>query len=220
MVRKHTLCFLYVQGTLGMQRTPSVFYLAWQPPCNWLVWRTHRMWPCVVLPQETSSGRKAAQVSVILIILQSFSKTQGETSTASSFKDALLPWNAAAQLAWWTPQRLEGPDRNPQEERRRDRDFNQFLPRTPSPSGCCQGFSPFTLGKEESSFCCLSKLPLAPAALSFVREKAQTVFYCIVAMSPKLGTKVLERGPCYGIGSCGKDLGALLVCPGCCSNLI
>lgn len=58
-------------------------------------------------------------------------------------------WSATAQLACWTLQRLEGPDRNAQVERRRDRDTSQFLPRTPSPSGCCQIFSTFTLGKEE-----------------------------------------------------------------------
>lgn len=104
MVRKTKLSFLYAQSTLGIQRTPSGFYLAWQRPCNWLIWRTHKMWLCVILPQETSSGRKAAQVSVILIILQSFSKTQGKTSRASNFKEALLPWNAAAQLAWGTLQ--------------------------------------------------------------------------------------------------------------------
>lgn len=135
---------VYVQSTLGMQRMPSGFYLAYQPPCNWLVCRTHKMWPCVILPQETFTGSKAPQVSIILIFLQSFSKTQGKTSTVSNFEEALLSWNATAQLAWWTLQRLEWPDRNPQVERRRDRATSQFLPRTPSPSGCCQIFSTFT----------------------------------------------------------------------------
>lgn len=163
------------------------------------------MWPYVILPQEASSGRKAAQVSIILIIRQSFSKTQGQTSTAANFKEALFPWNAAAQLAWQTLQRLEGPDRNPQVERRRDRDTSQLLPRTPSSSGCCQGFSPFTLGKEEKLS--LSKLA-SGLHCPFLCQRESTnsiLLYCSHVSQTR--NKSFGTGPCFGIGSSGKDLG-------------
>ena len=74
---------------------------------------------------------------------------QSKTSTASNFKEAFLPWNEAAQLAGQALQRLEGSDRNPLVERRKDGNTSQFLPRTPYPSGCCQDFSPFTSRKGE-----------------------------------------------------------------------
>lgn len=70
-----------------------------------------------------------------------------------------------------------------------------FFPGLLPTQGAAKASPFYSRERRAASFVFLVNWPLAPTALPFVREKAQIVFFHIVAMSLKLGTKVLELGP-------------------------
>lgn len=175
------------------------FYLAQQQPCCQLVWRTPKIRLCVISPQESSLGRKAAQ-AIILIIPQSFSSVPQPHVGQDIFS---LPtskrhFSLGMLLPSW-PGGLCG-DQKGQSETLKQRGEGMEHQPVSSQDSLPLRVLPRLLafyfrGKKNSQFCFLVKRPLAPAALPFVREKAQTVFSHIVAMSLKLGTEVWELGP-------------------------
>lgn len=132
------------KNTLRMQRTASGFYWARQEPYNWSVWRACKWQPWVLLSQETSPGRDAALVSIILNIWQSCSSvlkapTEQDKHSLQLQRGTTTP--VGMQLPSWPGQPCG--DQKDQTESLQERGGGmgtpaRFFPGLPSPQGAAK----------------------------------------------------------------------------------
>lgn len=214
-----SLCTKY----LGNAKNAIWLLLCWATTLQLVVWRACKMQPCVLLPQETSLGRDAALVSIILIILPSCSVLQ---APAEQDMHSLQLQRGTSPLECSCPAGLEDSAeirRIRQKLSSREEEGWKHQPVSSQdslPLRMLPGLLPFYFkARREARLVISVNQPLASCCPCLCHRESTNSIVLYHRLS-QTWNKTFGTEPCLGIGSSGKDLGALLVCPGFCSDLI